>query len=114
MGEDPRDGGAARMTGKAPYEKVWDVVEAIPRGRVLSYGDVARLAGYPRAARFVAGALRYTNRTRLPWHRVVGSGGEIRIRDPRLREEQVRRLRREGVPVDADGRFVYASFAWIR
>lgn len=92
--------------------RVWRIVLRIPRGRVLSYGDVARLAGSPRAARMVAGALKWTKPTDVPWHRVVGSEGEVRIQDPWLREEQVRRLRREGVPVDDAGRFAYERYAW--
>lgn len=100
------------MPRKAAYEKVWDVVASIPRGKVLSYGDVALLAGYPRGARFVAGALRWTGPTKVPWHRVVGRGGEVLIGEPSLRREQIRRLRREGVKVDAEGRFPYVQYAW--
>ncbi|HVL47062.1 MAG TPA: MGMT family protein [Candidatus Thermoplasmatota archaeon] len=103
----------ARFDPDVPFPvAVWNAVRAIPPGRVLSYGDVGLLAGRARAARAVAAALRFTGSTDVPWHRVVGAGGEVRIRDPSLRAEQIRRLRREGVPVDARGRFRYAEYAW--
>ncbi|HVL87254.1 MAG TPA: methylated-DNA--[protein]-cysteine S-methyltransferase [Candidatus Thermoplasmatota archaeon] len=94
------------------HERVFRIVQDIPRGRVASYGDVAALAGFPRSARHVARALRWTKKSRVPWHRVVGAAGEVRIHDPGLRKEQIRRLRREGVAVDERGRFSFARYAW--
>jgi len=59
-------------------KNVWQVVEDIPRGHVLTYGDVARLAGMSRAARRVSQAMRRAPRDRrLPWHRVVNAQGRI-------------------------------------
>ena len=59
-------------------ENVWQVVEDIPKGHVLTYGEVARLAGMSRAARRVAQAMRRAPRGRkLPWHRVVNAQGMI-------------------------------------
>src|SRR5713101_4216645 len=69
-------------------------VRKIPKGRVATYGAVARAAGYPGAARQVAWALRGLG-GRLPWHRVLGAGGTIRL--PReAGAEQKLRLRMEG------------------
>ena len=60
------------------YQSVWKVVSEIPSGHVLTYGEVARLAGMPRAARRVSQALRRAPRgIRLPWHRVINSQGKI-------------------------------------
>jgi methylated-DNA-protein-cysteine methyltransferase related protein len=59
------------------FEDVRRVVRKIPRGRVASYGEVARAAGHPQSARMVARALRDSEKHRLPWQRVVGSGGRI-------------------------------------
>ena len=57
---------------------VWEVVQAIPRGHVLTYGDVARLAGRRGAARRVSQAMRRAPRSlKLPWHRVVNAQGKI-------------------------------------
>lgn len=56
---------------------VLDVVRRIPRGRVCTYGDVARLAGYPRAARAVGRVLASGTDDRLPYHRVIGAAGVL-------------------------------------
>ena len=59
------------------FEAIWRAVRAIPKGKVATYGSVAKAAGYPGAARQVVWALRAT--AGLPWHRVVGAGGYIRL-----------------------------------
>jgi methylated-DNA-protein-cysteine methyltransferase related protein len=75
-------------------------VRRIPRGRVLTYGQVARLLGQARGARAVGWALRALNgaeANRVPRHRVVGHGGRISVRAGPGPELQRRRLRKEGV-----------------
>lgn len=57
--------------------KVLTVVSRIPPGRVTTYGDVARLAGKPRAARAVGNLMRTADRPGLPFHRVVAAGGRL-------------------------------------
>jgi methylated-DNA-protein-cysteine methyltransferase-like protein len=60
------------------HRNVWKVVSEIPPGHVLTYGEVARLAGMPRWARRVSRALQRAPRgIRLPWHRVINSQGKI-------------------------------------
>ena len=60
------------------YQSVWKVVSEIPSGHVLTYGEVARLSGMPRAARRVGQALRRSPRgMNLPWHRVINAQGKI-------------------------------------
>ncbi len=78
---------------------VWQVVEGIPRGHVLTYGEVARLAGMSRAARRVAQAMRRAPRSRkLPWHRVVNAQGRISLpADSSGYRQQKQRLEEEGV-----------------
>jgi len=63
------------------FEDIQRIVRKIPRGKVATYGSVARAAGYPGMARQVAWALRGANTGRLPWHRVLGSGGKILLPD---------------------------------
>jgi len=61
-----------------PFEKrVLSIVSRIPAGRVSTYGDVARLAGRPRAARAVGNILRAADRPGLPYHRVIAAGGRL-------------------------------------
>ena len=57
--------------------KVLTVVSRIPVGRVITYGEVARLAGKPRAARAVGNIMRTADRPGLPYHRVVAAGGAL-------------------------------------
>jgi len=56
-------------------DRVYEVVASIPRGKVMTYGDIAALAGHPYAARQVGG-LAHFGPTELPWHRVVNRLGE--------------------------------------
>ena len=67
----------------------------IPRGKVATYGDVARAAGFPGAARQVVWALHKAS-AGLAWHRVVGAGGRIRL-PGEAGFEQRTRLASEGV-----------------
>jgi len=52
-------------------------VRRIPPGRVATYGDIARLAGSPRAARAVGNLLRHCPDPRIPCHRVIGAAGAL-------------------------------------
>jgi methylated-DNA-protein-cysteine methyltransferase-like protein len=78
---------------------VWQVVQEIPRGHVLTYGEVARLAGMSRAARRVSMAMRRAPRgMKLPWHRVVNAQGKISFpADSAGYQQQKNRLEKEGV-----------------
>ena len=78
---------------------VWKVVKGIPRGHVLTYGEVARLAGMSRAARRVSQAMRRAPRgMKLPWHRVINAQGKISIpQDSPGHQRQKELLEREGV-----------------
>ena len=59
------------------HRRVLSVVRRIPPGRVATYGDVAAMAGYPRAARAVGNVMRGCNRPDVPCHRVIAAGGRI-------------------------------------
>jgi len=83
------------------FQRVYTVVAAIPYGKVLSYGDVAKLIGYPRKARFVGFAMRACPDD-LPWHRVVKADGSIAGGDFAPIREML--LRKEDVPFLPDGR----------
>jgi len=82
------------------FAKIYRAVRTIPRGRVATYGQIARLAGVPRGARTVGWALRALSpraEPRVPWHRVVGAGGLISLPEGNGGEEQRARLRVEGI-----------------
>jgi len=70
------------------------VISDVPRGKVVTYGQVAELAGFPGAARLTVRALYGTDG--LPWHRVVAAGGRIALTGEDG-EEQRLRLEMEGV-----------------
>ena len=74
--------------------RIEQTVRAIPRGKVSTYGGVARIAGFPGAARQVAAALR--RGFGLPWQRVLGSGGAIKLTGDSAIEQRLR-LEAEGV-----------------
>ena len=84
----------------------------IPRGKVSTYGAVARAAGLPGRARLTGLALKVApEEMHLPWHRVVGAGGHIVFPKTSLQyREQARRLRAERVAVK-EGR-VDHSYMW--
>lgn len=72
------------------------IIFSIPAGRVSTYGRVAAAAGYPLYHRAVARLLRMDPPDTLPWHRVLGAGGEIKLPEPAATEQR-KRLKREGV-----------------
>jgi methylated-DNA-protein-cysteine methyltransferase-like protein len=72
------------------------VILSIPKGKVATYGQVAAAAGYPLYHRAVARLLRTDPLDRLPWQRVVGAGGAIKLPSEAGAEQRLR-LRMEGV-----------------
>jgi len=75
-------------------EIIRDTIRRIPKGKVSTYGDIARAAGFPGCARQVVWALRASRG--LPWHRVVGAGGKISLPGENGLEQRFR-LESEGV-----------------
>jgi methylated-DNA-protein-cysteine methyltransferase related protein len=96
------------------YERIWRVVARIPRGRVASYGQVAELAGLPRAARQAGYAMHALPAgSRVPWQRVVNARGEVSPRSDGGGEDVQRALlEREGVAFDPRGRIDLARYGW--
>ncbi len=100
----------ARPDLDALRQQLWQWVNAIPEGRVATYGQLAKLAGAPTMSRFVGRVMaELPPGTRLPWHRVISSSGAIT--NPNL-EEQARRLRGEGVLVTNGRRVSLTRYAW--
>ncbi len=70
-----------RMKPEGTYERIYRVIRRIPRGRVATYGQIAKLAGLGARARQVGYALHVVRaEARVPWHRVINARGEISLR----------------------------------
>lgn len=90
------------------------LVERCPRGKVVSYGGVAAMAGKPRAARAVGAVMReLPDDSKVPWWRVINSKGEVSMRDighgPAI---QRKLLEREGIRFDGNGRVDWERYGW--
>jgi len=102
------------------FERIWRLVADIPRGRVATYGQIARMAGYTNGARTVGWALRaLPDRGRVrgrpvPWHRVINAQGGISLRgwDGAGAARQAAKLRREGVVLLSGGRIDLRRYRW--
>jgi methylated-DNA-protein-cysteine methyltransferase-like protein len=96
---------------KGLHRRIHEVVSRIPRGRVATYGQVARLAGLRGHARLVGYALHALPAgTSVPWQRVVNAQGGISTRSGDARQRRL--LEREGVRFDARGRIPLARYQW--
>ena len=100
------------------FRTVHRIVAGIPRGKVMTYGQVAAMAGNPRASRAVGYAMRaIPNGEDVPWHRVVNSKGEISRRrtfqgdDDRLLQRVL--LEAEGIEFSESGRIDLKRFGMV-
>lgn len=94
-------------------EIIWQIVASIPEGRVATYGQIARLAGYPGYARYVGSLLgKLPDDTGLPWHRVVNVHGQLSLsKGSQSYQLQLSRLMREGVNFDGP-KLDLKQYAW--
>jgi methylated-DNA-protein-cysteine methyltransferase related protein len=62
------------------YARIWEQVRRIPKGKVATYGGIARMCGFPRHARLVGYALHnLPHGSNIPWYRVINSQGRISL-----------------------------------
>ena len=96
------------------YKIIYELVRQIPKGRVATYGQIARLAKWGRRARHVGWAM-HACPDDVPWHRVINSKGEISAR-ARSDSHELQRLllEAEGVRFDDRGRVDLGRFLWKR
>jgi len=97
------------------FQRVYEIVARIPRGKVVTYGQIAAALGDPRQARTVGWALRSTPEwLDIPWHRVVNSSGGISTRHTigELNTQQ-KLLEDEGIVFNQDGRLDMARYRWM-
>jgi methylated-DNA-protein-cysteine methyltransferase-like protein len=96
-------------------ERILEVVRAIPRGKVATYGQVAELAGIPRGHRIAARVMKTTT-SGVPWQRVLGKKdarrAQITIQDPEHASRQRKLLAREGVRFE-DDLISLREFGWL-
>lgn len=92
------------------YDDVYKIVAQIPYGRVATFGQIAKMAGRPRMARFVGYASNNKKYWHLPWHRVVFRDGTL-IGEP-FHDQQYRTLTEEGVKFTRDRRVKLPDYQW--
>ena len=100
------------MPGPTFPQRVYAIVRQVPRGRVITYGAVARLLGDPRKAREVGWAMATCGREThpVPAHRVINASGEVSGGSALARRKK---LEAEGVVFTDDGRIDLDRFLWI-
>ena len=105
-----------RSTGPPPfYRLVYRLVRRVPRGRVVTYGQVAAILGQPRGARAVGmalGALRGPLLDLVPWQRVINAAGRCSHRDGFWADTQRELLEGEGVRFDRHGKMDLRRSRW--
>ncbi len=93
---------------------VFQIIRQIPAGKVASYGQIAKLAGFPRHARHIGRLLANAPQAeKLPWHRVVNAQGKISPRGLDGSDDFQRiLLEEEGVAFGLQGRIPMATYQW--
>lgn len=95
------------------YQRIFEVVKRIPRGKVATYGQIAQLAGLAEHARQVGYALSALENDSVPWYRVINAKGEI---SPRTWSDhdglQRQLLEKEGIAFNERGKVSLARFRW--
>lgn len=90
------------------------IIQEIPESKVMTYGQIARCAGNPRAARQVVRILHsMSEKYNLPWHRVINAKGELGIGNPDLLAVQVFALEREGITITGGNQVNLTRYQYI-
>ncbi|MBV7297485.1 MGMT family protein [Enterovibrio paralichthyis] len=93
-------------------DQIYAVLIQIPAGKVTTYGNVAKLAGFPRHARHVGKLLSSLPKdTRLPWFRVINASGMISLKGESF-ERQREKLLADGIEVKENGAVSLRRFLW--
>ena len=104
------------MTGRSDtdyQERVFQIVRSIPRGRVMTYGQIAEILGEGYTARTV-GFVMHASNDKTPWHRVINAQGGCSTRGLVLpHDKQQRMLEAEGISFNKRGRCDLQEYLWI-
>ena len=95
-------------------QEVIKIIKNIPKGKVLTYGMIAKLAGNPRAARQVSWVLHSSSKKHdLPWHRVINSKGLIALNSDEDRYYQKNLLKEEGIKFKSEFGIDLKEYLWV-
>ncbi len=95
------------------YSKIYKIIQKIPKGKVATYGQIAAMAGNPRAARMVGWALNNCpDGSDIPWQRVINASGRSSLAEESKRKLQQALLETEGVRFDKTGKVDFEKFQW--
>lgn len=95
-------------------ERVIQIIQSIPSGKVMTYGQVAALAGNSRGARQVVRILHsMSSKYNLPWHRIINAKGEVAIRDTEGAFTQKDYLLSEGIALSDSGKVDLAVYRYL-
>ena len=100
--------GSSAPSAESLREVVYAIVAQIPRGRVLTYGAIAQLAGFPNHSRLVGFIMRGAPDGQLPCHRVVSASGRLAPHFP----SQASLLAAEGVRLSPTGKVSLKTYLW--
>ncbi|TXT60764.1 MAG: DNA base-flipping protein [Promethearchaeota archaeon] len=94
-------------------KNVIKIIQRIPKGKILTYGAIAKLAGNPQAARQVSWILHSSSKKYdLPWHRIINSKGEISLKIKKDKNLQKHLLEKEGIEFKTDYQMELSSYLW--
>lgn len=97
-------------------QRVIKFIQSVPKGKVVSYGQVAANAGSPRSARQVGGVLKGLDSSKgeVPWWRVINNQGILSIKGNWIagKEMQKELLEKEGIKVGADYKLDIKKYRW--
>ncbi len=96
------------------FQKIYTIILRIPKGKVATYGQIATMAGNPRAARTVGWALNNSpDNLKLPWHRVISSKGVSSLSTLTERRLQQALLEQEGIHFNRNGKTNLDKYQWV-
>lgn len=90
------------------------IIKNIPEGKIMTYGQIARLAGNSKGARQVVRILHsMSKKYQLPWHRVINAKGEIAITDDESHFLQIAELKMEGIEFDSSNKINLEKYRYL-